>query len=122
MVKRQGNSKKSSEVSDICSALNTLAENDSLPMFVATYDMIKETPLLTEHTKEIDVGLKLSEIENTIKGFLDKKVEIDAERTVDGQGGSTQTSSNENENAGLTWLGEEDVIWPEDEAGKTASN
>ena len=64
-INRQGAAKTVSEVNDICSALNALAEKDALPLFLANSDMVKRTPLC-EQTGECnisEVASKLSAIE-----------------------------------------------------------
>ena len=40
MVKRKGANKTSSECNDICYALTSLSEKDSLPMFLGTSNMV----------------------------------------------------------------------------------
>ena len=54
MKKRQGGSKSNSEVSDISGALKALAEKESLPMFLATSDMVKETLVFATSYNEND--------------------------------------------------------------------
>ena len=74
MKKRLGASKSLSEVNDICFALKVLAEKDSLPMFLATSEMIKETPILKSYPADNDKEVKsiLKEIEKSIHSILDK--------------------------------------------------
>ena len=50
MVRRQGTSKTVSELEDICSALKTLSETDSVPMFLGTSEMIMHTPVYNIET------------------------------------------------------------------------
>ena len=52
--KQQDASKSTSEVNDICGALKLLAEKECLPMFLASSDMIKETPILITSSDESD--------------------------------------------------------------------
>ena len=52
--KRQGATKSMLEVNDICFALKVLSEKDSLPMFLATSEMIKETPILKPYPADND--------------------------------------------------------------------
>ena len=49
--RRQGASKSNSEINDISEGMKVLAENDHLPIFLATSDMIKETPMYLETDK-----------------------------------------------------------------------
>ena len=46
IVKCQGTSKSITEINDICVAFNKLAENETLPMFIGTGEMILLTPLM----------------------------------------------------------------------------
>ena len=58
MKKRQSATKSMSEVDDICFALKVLSEKDSLPMFLATREMIKETPILKPYPADNDKEVK----------------------------------------------------------------
>ena len=67
-INRQGASKTASEVNDICVALNTLAEKDRLPLFLASSDMIQRTPLCEPKSKNDDseVTARLYSIEKSL--------------------------------------------------------
>ena len=72
MTRRQGQSKTTSEMNDICAALKTLSEKDSIPMFLCTSGMIAETslfesPQLTIRTKETE---QLKHIDESIGSIL----------------------------------------------------
>ena len=72
--KRQGPSKSTSEVDDIAKALRLLAEKESLPLIMATGDMVKETPI-TSHPNGEDSNEKvmtsLKEMEDTLQTILE---------------------------------------------------
>ena len=75
MKKRQGASKSNSEVNDISGALKALAEKECLPMFLATSDMVKETPVFAtgnnENDHEKEMKSRLREMEISMKTILD---------------------------------------------------
>ena len=71
--KRLGASKSLSGVNDICSALKVLAEKDSLPIFLVTSEMIKETPILKSYPADNDrskINIKRNRKINQL--YLDK--------------------------------------------------
>ena len=85
LKKRQGASKSNSEINDISGGLKTLAENECLPMFLATSDMVKETPLYNtsqdENDHDKEMKSRLMEIERSMKAMLDNNVETVDEQT-----------------------------------------
>ena len=112
--KRQGPSKSISEVDDIAKALKLLAEKESLPMFLATGDMVKETPISSHPTSEIEDEKKvlgtLKRMENALQVVLagnDK-----SENQVKGENSNTdddgETEQNKNRNV-VSWAAEDDV-------------
>ena len=75
LKKRQGPSKSMSEVDDMAKALNLLAEKECLPMFLATGDMVKETPI-SSHPEESSgndkaVITSLKKMEDTLQSILE---------------------------------------------------
>ena len=68
-VNRQGPSKQESEINDIELALNALAEEERIPLFVASSSMVMQTPG-QEHTQP---GLK--DIEEMMDSVLKKRVD-----------------------------------------------
>ena len=75
IVKRQGSSKSTSEISDICGGLNKLVEKDKLPLFVCTSGMVASTPIYTGGSPGInqtDVGDHLKKIDESIKKTLNE--------------------------------------------------
>ena len=50
LVKRQGSPRQQSEIDDISNALTTLAENEKMPLFVASSSMVMQTPTVTPHS------------------------------------------------------------------------
>ena len=50
LVKRQGLAKQQSEIDDISNALTTPAENEKMPLFVATNSMVMQTSTVTPHS------------------------------------------------------------------------
>ena len=82
--KRECASKIVSEVNDICFALKVLAEKDTLPMFLATSKMIKETPILKSYPGDNDkeVNSRLKEIEKAINSILDQKNTVTTTSTL----------------------------------------
>ena len=54
IIKRQGPSKKQSEITDIENALNSLAFKGEVPLFIASSSMVMRTPVL----EQVQPGLK----------------------------------------------------------------
>ena len=67
-------SKSTSEVEDIAKALKLLAEKECLPLFMATGDMVKETPIASHPAGEDSnekVMSSLKDMEDTLKTILE---------------------------------------------------
>lgn len=69
LVKRQGNSKSTSEMNDICMALRTLAEKDAMPMFLCTSGMVAQTPIFGSDY-ESDFNGKLNNIDKSLNKIV----------------------------------------------------
>ena len=84
MQKRQGSTKPISEINDICQALKTLAENEVMPRFIATNNMIMQTTFfnvdLIENNNDV-VANRLKILEDTISTAL--RVVTDKETMTD---------------------------------------
>ena len=95
-VNRQGASKTVSEINDICNAMNALAEKDSLPLFLATGDMVMRTPLCEQNVEQGDLGIatRLSNIEKSLAA-VQKKMEGQDNRNVNTCEGEAGCSQNE---------------------------
>ena len=68
-INRQGPSKKESEINDIELALNALASEQKMPMFVASSSMVMQTPA----QEVLRPGLK--DIEETMESLLKKRAD-----------------------------------------------
>ena len=64
MVKRQGASKITAEVNDICTAFKRLAEKDSVPMFLSTSSMIARTPIYASNCTTCDPSSLSEQLNN----------------------------------------------------------
>ena len=112
--KRQGPSKSTSEVDDIAKALKILAEKDSLPMFMATGDMVKETPITSHPNRENNsekVLTSLKEMEDTLQTILDSTEKSSGNilaRDTSNIVGETQILKDKNGRT-VTWADDEDV-------------
>ena len=72
MTKRQGATKKVSEVNDICVALKKLSEKDCVPMFISTSGMVAQTPIFNSRPLRNDSDVtneKLNNIDESIKSL-----------------------------------------------------
>ncbi len=72
MTKRQGATKKVSEVNDICVALKKLSEKDCVPMFISTSGMVAQTPIFNSRPIRNDSDVtneKLNNIDESIKSL-----------------------------------------------------
>ena len=75
IVKRQGTSKSITEINDICVAFNKLAENETLPMFIGTGEMILLTPVFNVDSEKIDNGIianRLKVLEESVSSMIEK--------------------------------------------------
>ena len=122
MKKRQGSSKSVSEVDDIAKALKILAESENLPMFIATADMVKETPIFLQAEKvsesEREMMSKLEYVENSLKEMLTQnKATEEAHKLVKETNGSAENRDKENsiQAARVTWAEEEDIVLSDSE-------
>ena len=127
MKKRQGASKSNSEVNDICGALTSLGEKERLPIFLATSEMVKETPiymdLADENSTEKEIKSRLEGIESTMKTILDKTTATNNRQEDESreQVNSRRISpvkpviSDTPKNRTVTWAEEEDVYMPPEE-------
>ena len=74
MVKRQGANKSLSECNDICHALTSLSEKDSLPMFLCTGNMVAQTPIyIAAQDKNVSsevINTQLKTIQESINYIL----------------------------------------------------
>ena len=84
MVRRQGVSNSTSEITDICGALKKLVESDKLPLFLCISGMVASTPIyagdslginpaeLNDHLSKIDnlISKAVSTITETIEARL----------------------------------------------------
>ena len=73
MVRRQGTSKTVSELEDICSALKTLSETDSMPMFFGTSEMIMHTPVYNIETGTCNnemISSRLRVLEESVNSLI----------------------------------------------------
>ena len=74
MTKRQGTSKSTSEVNDICTALKKLSEKNCVPLFISTSDMVAQTPIFNSRPLVSDSDImknKLVFIEESINTLKD---------------------------------------------------
>ena len=71
LVKRQGPSKIQSEVEDIENAFNTLAEEEKMPLFIASSSMIMQTP----HQLPKNPQPALKDIEDIMDAVMKKRAE-----------------------------------------------
>ena len=74
MVKRQGSSKSTTEIDDICSAMKILSENGSLPMFIGTSEMIIQTPIYNIDSEKSDnriIANRLKVIQETVSSLVE---------------------------------------------------
>ena len=69
IVNRQGTSKEQSEINDIEKALNALADHKIMPLFVATSNMVMQTP----HEETTNTQPALKDIEETMDIVLKKR-------------------------------------------------
>ena len=101
-----------SEVNDICFALKVLAEKDTLPMFLATSKMIKETPILKSYPGDNDkeVNSRLKEIEKSINSILDQKNTETTTSTLTAKDVSDDDDNQACTNSGITWAADDDII------------
>ena len=107
LKKRQGSSKSKSEINDISGALKLLAEKECLPMFLATSDIVKETPVYmggnSENEHEKEMKSKLKDIETSVKGLLEDK------NVTPGVSTSTSQGKHDQPRTTISWAAEEDV-------------
>ena len=121
LKKRQGSSKSVSEVDDIAKALKILAENENLPMFIATADMVKETPIFLQAEKvsenEREMMSKLKCVENSLKEILTQnKAAEEGHKLVNvNPGNGDSDNKNSIQTARVTWADEEDIVLSEPE-------
>ena len=109
-------------MNDICFALKVLAEKDSLPMFLATSEMIKETSRIlksypADNGKEVKSRLK--EIEKSINSILDQNngntctSALTTKDVSDGDGiadyQACAESSTQQFSKDITWVGDDDI-------------
>ena len=72
-ISRKGDSKSTSELSDICNALNALSLKQSMPTFLATSTMVLQAPQTNvneEMAKICSLQLKLDSIESSMANFF----------------------------------------------------
>ena len=102
-INRQGASKTVSEINDICIAMNTLAEKDSMPLFLATADMVMRTPLCEGKTEmdESGIAIKLANIEKTLDAVQTKLVAQDNRNMCTYEDKETK---NQNDDSNLTYI------------------
>ena len=96
MVKRQGANKTSLECNDICYALTSLSEKDSLPMFLGTSNMVAQTPIYiaaqSENCSSEVNNTRLKTIEESINYLLTSSCEENVERTQNEPSGANRPS------------------------------
>ena len=90
--------------------MKVLAEKDSLPMFLATSEMIKETPILKSCPADNDEEVKsrLKEIEKSINSILDQNNRITSTSTLSTKEVSDESSTQEF-SKGITWAEDDDI-------------
>ena len=86
MVKRQGSGKSKSELDDICIALKKLSEDNSVPLFLGTSNMVSKTSIFYTDSNNIDnvtLTNRLKTLEESINSFMTFNSETKiAERTI----------------------------------------
>ena len=70
MVKRQGQSKTTSEINDICNALSALSDNARVPLFIATSTMIMQLP------KDDPENVTIQSIEDAMERQIKKQTDL----------------------------------------------
>ena len=122
--KRQGPSKSVSEIDDIAKALKSLAEGENLPMFIATAEMVKETPIYVSESKESEsereVMSKLEGVENSLKAILDstkaaEHINMTSHGKTNDQKDREGETSIKRSTAKISWAQDEDVYLSESE-------
>ena len=112
--KRQGLSKSTSEVEDIAKALKLLAEKECLPLFMATGDMVKETPIASYPAGEDGnekVMSSLKDMEDTLKTILESTgtgKESGTTRDLSGSQGNDRVLQNK-DGSTVTWADDNDI-------------
>ena len=88
--------KTSSECNDICYALTSLSEKDSLPMFLGTSNMVAHIPIYiaaqSENGSSEFTSTRLKTIEESINYLLISSCEERAERTQNEPSGANRPS------------------------------
>ena len=75
IIRRQGASKSKSEIDDICTALINLSENEVLPLFISTSNMVLSTPLFNgSGVKTIDNRIK--DLEESFKESIKNQTDV----------------------------------------------
>ena len=80
IVNRKGTSKTSSEINDICDALNILSEADKIPMFICTSSMVARTPIYQSDPDKMHETMRLDGIDQSLKTIIDM-IDSRAEKT-----------------------------------------
>ena len=112
--KRQGSSKSTSEVEDIAKALKLLAEKECLPLFMATGDMVKETPIASHPAGEDSnekVMSSLKDMEDTLKTILESTgtgKESGTTHDLSGSQGNDRVLQNK-DGSTVTWADDNDI-------------
>ena len=76
-VARKGDSKSVSEIDDICGALKTLSEKQTLPTFIGTSTMVLQSPSNdTSQIKNHALELKLDSVEKAIDSHAKSQLEF----------------------------------------------
>ena len=63
MVNGKGKTKVSSEINDLCDALNTLLEKDMILMFIFTSSMVARTPIYQQSPDDVRESKRLVSID-----------------------------------------------------------
>ena len=73
LIRRQGSSKTKAELDDLAAAFKTLAENETLPSFIASSETLRRTPLfnvdITNNTNDA-IATRLKILEETINAAI----------------------------------------------------
>ena len=98
LIRRQGSSKTKAELDDMSAAFKSLAENDMLPLFIASSETLRRTPIfnvdLTNNTNDA-IATRLKILEETINAAIsmNKGLMTNNEKMVDENTSSAKSNS-----------------------------
>ena len=98
LMRRQGSSKTKAELDDMSAAFKSLAENDMLPLFIASSETLRRTPIfnvdLTNNTNDA-IATSLKILEETINAAIsmNKGLMTNNEKMVDENTSSAKSNS-----------------------------